>query len=820
VRCLSVCSALVLALALAGCVQGSASSSSVTLGSSVAPTFELGGTIAGLGESSGLVLANGTTMLTVPAASPTFSFPPLPLGSTYAVTVQSAPPGLTCSVAGGSGTLKANVGNVVVTCSDLAYTVGGTIVLAPTVSAASFTGLVLVNGPDTVTVPTGAATFTMPTPVAFGSSYQVMVKTQPTGLSCTVNPATPMTMPAKPVTTVVVSCSNQPYALGGTVTINGPAGAALSDLGLTIGNTSNGDSYTFASNASSFLMPKRVAFGAAYALTVTTQPPGLICAIANPNGFMPATAVNVVVTCADQAFTLSGSVTIDSPTGVSGLSDQGLVLTNSANGDVFTFASNASTFVMPMSVPYGSAYLISVTTQPPGLNCSVSDPSTTMPPENVATIAVTCSDQSFTLGGMISTLGSHSGLVLTNNGADATTILAGATSFTMNTQVPFGAAFAVAVAQNPTTFTCTVTGGTGTGTMPAANFNPVAIGCAVNPVVAYVANATDNTLSAYTVDATTGAMTALAGSPFATGTDPFSVAVNPAGSFAYVANFVDNTVSAYSIDRATGILTAVAGGPVATGSAPFYVAVNPAGTFAYVANSNDDTVSVYGIDATTGALTQIPGSPFPTGNFPVAVNFNPAGTVAYVTNQDNGTVAGTVSVFSVDPTTGALTQVGSPVPTGIDPTALAINPAGSFAFVANFGDGTVWVYGIDPGTGALAPVAGNPFLAGTNPFAVTVNPAGTFAFVTNANDSTVEVFSINPGTGALTQITGSPYGTGSYPEAEALNPAGTFAFVAAFGQNNLTVFSIDPTTGVLTPLASSPVATGTNPFSIVVFQPQ
>ncbi len=180
------------------------------------------------------------------------------------------------------------------------------------------TGLVLANGTDTLAVPTGATTFTMPTPVAFGSSYQVVVKTQPTGMSCSVNPATASTMPASSVTFIVVTCSTGPYALGGTVTINGPTGVSLSDQGLAIKNTSNGDTYTFATNAGSFTMPMPLAFGAAYALTVTTQPTGLICAIANPTGTMPAAAVNLAVTCSDQAYTLSGNVTINSPNGVTG----------------------------------------------------------------------------------------------------------------------------------------------------------------------------------------------------------------------------------------------------------------------------------------------------------------------------------------------------------------------------------------------------------------------------------------------------------------------------------------------------------------------
>jgi 6-phosphogluconolactonase len=50
--------------------------------------------------------------------------------------------------------------------------------------------------------------------------------------------------------------------------------------------------------------------------------------------------------------------------------------------------------------------------------------------------------------------------------------------------------------------------------------------------------------------------------------------------FAYVANLADNTVSGYSIDRKTGALTAVPGSPFVTGGGA--VAVDPTGRFAYV----------------------------------------------------------------------------------------------------------------------------------------------------------------------------------------------------------------------------------------------
>ena len=53
----------------------------------------------------------------------------------------------------------------------------------------------------------------------------------------------------------------------------------------------------------------------------------------------------------------------------------------------------------------------------------------------------------------------------------------------------------------------------------------------------------------------------------------FSVAVAPSGRFAYVANGISNNVSGYTINPSTGALTAIAGSPFAAGLGPVSVAI-------------------------------------------------------------------------------------------------------------------------------------------------------------------------------------------------------------------------------------------------------
>jgi 3-carboxy-cis,cis-muconate lactonizing enzyme. len=53
-----------------------------------------------------------------------------------------------------------------------------------------------------------------------------------------------------------------------------------------------------------------------------------------------------------------------------------------------------------------------------------------------------------------------------------------------------------------------------------------------------------------------------AGTAVAAGTNPSSVTVDPSGKFAYAANVGDNTISVYTIDQTTGALTAGTAVPI------------------------------------------------------------------------------------------------------------------------------------------------------------------------------------------------------------------------------------------------------------------
>lgn len=162
---------------------------------------------------------------------------------------------------------------------------------------------------------------------------------------------------------------------------------------------------------------------------------------------------------------------------------------------------------------------------------------------------------------------------------------------------------------------------------PLGSVFPTGVGptsVAVHPSGRFLlaANSLDNNVSVYNLDPSTGGLTSIANSPFSADLGSASVAVDPSGKFVYVANIGPlgvGDVSAFSIDAATGDLTSVAGSPFPAGSMSEFVDCDPSGNFVYVANFGSSSLSGFRIDRITGALTPIAGSPFQAGGGPISI---------------------------------------------------------------------------------------------------------------------------------------------------------------------------------------------------------
>ena len=156
---------------------------------------------------------------------------------------------------------------------------------------------------------------------------------------------------------------------------------------------------------------------------------------------------------------------------------------------------------------------------------------------------------------------------------------------------------------------------------------PDTAGLAVTPddKHVYAANSVSETVSAYTRNPTTGALTPVAHSPFPAGPEePTGLVVTPDGKHLYTANAsqADPTrsdVIGFSINAGTGALTQVSGSPTPAGSGATLAALTPDGSKLYVTDNAGGTLSGYAVDAGSGALTELAGSPFPTRPHPLGI---------------------------------------------------------------------------------------------------------------------------------------------------------------------------------------------------------
>ena len=290
---LFVCSAIV-----AACGGGGGGDSPAPQPQPTPPvTYTIGGALTGLASGASAVLQNnGGSNLTV-SANGNFTFATaINSGTAYAVTVLTQPTGQSCQVTSGAGTATANVTNVAVACTTTApntFTIGGTVS-----GLATGASLALKNnaGPD-LPVPANG-NFTFPAAVASGGAYAVTVSTQPAGQTCQVTNGTG-TATAN-VTNVTVACTTtapNTFTIGGTV-----SGLAT---GGSLALKNNADPDLLVTTNGNFTFPAAVASGAAYAVTISTQPAGQDCAVASGTGNASANVTNVAVTCTT---TVSGTV--------------------------------------------------------------------------------------------------------------------------------------------------------------------------------------------------------------------------------------------------------------------------------------------------------------------------------------------------------------------------------------------------------------------------------------------------------------------------------------------------------------------------------
>lgn len=301
--------------------------------------------------------------------------------------------------------------------------------------------------------------------------------------------------------------------------------------------------------------------------------------------------------------------------------------------------------------------------------------------------------------------------------------------------------------------------------------------------------ASANSVSAYSADSN-GAMSPIPGSPFATNGAGNGGGLNSAnriivaGNFLYASNAASNSVSAFAVDTSTGALTAVSGSPFATDAfddpinSGISLAATPDAKFLYAGSTGfGGQISIFSINSSTGALTMV-GSPIfpggavsgmkvsPDGKFLTAALFQLSQVAVFAVQSDGSLLAVANSPFAL----------ASGAATGVD-----VNCASNLLY-AGGPSGSIYAFNIDS-NGQLTAVAGSPFgTAHASNQVVTLSTDDKTLFSSNQGDNTVTAFAVDssggltlPGTSVNAAGTA---GTDTLPGGLSVSKDGTLLYAA------------------------------------------
>lgn len=577
-------------------------------------TYTVGGDTA-MVKGTGLVLQdNGGDNLAISPGSSSFTFTtPVASGGGYIVTILSQPSGQSCTVTNAIGTVAgANVTNIGVSCLTY-YSIGGTI------SGLTGKGLVLQdNSGDNLSINPGATSFTFATPIASGGSYNVTVLSQPSSQTCNVADGSGPVTSAN-ITSVQVTCTTN--AIGSTF-------AYVSNQ-----HDDTISAYIVSADGTLAALPTSSFPGGSNPAGLAVDLSGKFLYVANvlsdnvsgyaiaPNG-----SLSPIPGSPFPAASGAVSVAIDPTGNFLYVPSCGMICSGSGPGAIAAFSMTPGTGVLvPLpgspftagTFPYAMAFITPGAT---GTFAYVANYGS----DNISSFSIQSN------GALSAVSGSPfaAGIFPLALAVD----LEFNRLYAVNTGSSTVSAYSVHVDGSLLQFSTIDTGAFASSAVVDTNEHLYVAG---SGVYGYMTNA----FPAVPVP----------GSPFATGLEPNTVRIEPSGKFLYVVNedvLSDlGSVSGYSINAATGQLMPVAGSPFTTGDSPYSIAFSAppsapvtwyldnvvfnngdtaSGSFTYDASTN--TVSDIQIVSGSTIFTQL-ASTFPVHPFEFV--FVPSGALTY-----------------------------------------------------------------------------------------------------------------------------------------------------------------------------------------------
>lgn len=341
----------------------------------------------------------------------------------------------------------------------------------------------------------------------------------------------------------------------------------------------------------------------------------------------------------------------------------------------------------------------------------------------------------------------------------------------------------------------------------------------------YITNQAGSSVSLYNMDPITGSLVFV--TTFATPYFPFGLSFNPSGTYAYLTSGGPSpAITTYAVDATTGSLSQVASIDLSAGALPV-AKVDPTGNYLVVIDIMHHSVLTYHINS-DGSLS-FAGSVTPPDVMdqmvfsPAAGVIDASGTTSVLTQLAFSSSSGEVSK------TGSMTLSAfpNPAPASHAPVEknIALHPSGKYLYVIDTLAGTITGFSVNPTSGALTQLPGAPYsLSGFAPLGFAFASSGSFLYLSNWNVGAITGVKVNLD-GSLTAIPTTPIITPFVTQTRrgghvvlVTDTSGKFLYAVSADTSQITGYSVGPTSGALTQVSGLLLSTGEGP-SDAVFAP-
>lgn len=234
----------------------------------------------------------------------------------------------------------------------------------------------------------------------------------------------------------------------------------------------------------------------------------------------------------------------------------------------------------------------------------------------------------------------------------------------------------------------------------------------------------------------------------------------------------------------------------------------------YLKETHGQGIYVYDFNADTGELTRI--SEMQNIDSPSYLTVDHRGRYLYATSEVWLWPEGTLTAFSIDPASGALTYINKQPTLGSINAYASVDRSNRYAMVANYWDGrSAVMFPIRP-DGGLDPVCDSLQHVGkgadpgrqdkSHAHCILTDPTNRFVYVADLGIDKIMIYRLDLEKGRLipNSIPSADLKPGSGPRHLVFHPNGRFMYAIEELSSSITALAVNGETGALTPLQSVP----------------